>query len=54
MKDPIQQAREEFAAEKFRAAVEAEKARMRQQDNRSFWRRICDAIPFTITWRAKT
>lgn len=54
MKDPIQQAREEFAAEKFRAAVEAEKARLRQQDNRTFWRRMCDAIQFTFTRRSRT
>lgn len=46
--DPIQQARVEFAQEKFRAAVEAEKARLRQLDNRTLWRRIRDAIPFTI------
>jgi hypothetical protein len=51
--DPIKQAREEVAAEKYRAAVEAEKARLRQKGNRTLWCRIKDAIPFTITMKAK-
>lgn len=52
MFDPLKaiaQAEEEFRREKFREAVEARKAYLRQQDKRTPWRRILDAIPFTIT-----
>jgi hypothetical protein len=41
-------ARDEVAAERFRAAVEAEKLRLRSK--RSLWDRL---FPFTITIRRK-
>lgn len=56
MFDPLKviaQAEEELRREKFREAVDAEKARLRARDSRSVWRRILDAIPFTVTRKKK-
>ena len=47
-KDIIEQAKKEVAQERFRAAVEAEKSRLRLK--RSLWDRI---FPFTVTIRRK-
>lgn len=45
--NPIIQAREEFAQEQFRDAVDAEKARLREQARRRpWWQRL---FPWTIT-----
>lgn len=45
------QAQRELDAEKHLMAVEAEKARLRSREQRSLWRRLVDALPFTITWK---
>lgn len=42
----IEEALAEIAAEEHRAAVEAEKARLRAKQRRSIWRRL---FPFKIT-----
>ena len=42
-------AHEELAQESFRAAVDAEKTRLRAVRNRSLWQRLIDKLPFTIT-----
>lgn len=46
-----QLAREEFAREQHRIAVDTEVARLRSRSNRSFWQRFLEALPFTITWK---
>jgi len=46
-----QLARDEFAAEQHRIAVDAELARLRARSKRSFWQRVADVLPFTITWK---
>lgn len=47
------QALEEFNAERNRIAVAAEIARLRIRSTRSFWHRLVDALPFTITRKTK-
>jgi len=47
--DPIVQAEFEMAHDKFRAAVEAEKARIIASS--SWWKRIADVLPFTIVMK---
>lgn len=44
-------AREQIDEERKRAAIEAEKARLRAQPETSFWQRLANLLPFTITWR---
>lgn len=46
-----QQAQREIASEQFRAAVEAEKARIRTRQ--SLWSRLLAWLPFTITRKQK-
>lgn len=50
--DPVAQAAIEVREELFRAAVEAEKKRLREPPKTN-WQRIADALPFTFTWRKK-
>lgn len=50
MSDIIRQAKDEIEAEQRRAAIEEEKARIRERMARPWWHRL---IPFTvkIEWR---
>jgi hypothetical protein len=48
------QAREEYRAESMRIAVNAEKARLRAQPQKSFWQRLTSKLPFTIHIERKT
>ncbi len=50
--DAYAQARFEIEHEKFRAAVEAEKARILA--GQSWWQRIAKVLPFTITWKKES
>jgi hypothetical protein len=45
----INQARAEHRAECERAAIEAEKERLRAIKNQSFWQWLISKLPFTIT-----
>lgn len=45
------EAARELAEEQQRAAIEAEKARLRNR--KTVWQRIAAALPFTITWKKK-
>ncbi len=47
-----QRALEELRNEAFRAAVEAEKARLKT--HRTLWQKMLDLLPFTITIKRKT
>jgi len=47
------QAAQELRAERLRTAVELEKQRLRERDNRSWLRRALDTRPFTITWKTQ-
>ena len=54
VEDPVVlAARRELTAEQFRVAVEVEKARLRRLQGRSFFQRVLDALPFTITRKRK-
>ena len=46
MGDVIKTARAELERERFRAAVEAEKAKLRERELRPWWRKI---FPFVIS-----
>ena len=41
----------ELQEEQRRAAIEAEKARLRNR--KTVWQRLAAALPFTITWKSK-
>jgi hypothetical protein len=49
----IAEAKAEIRAEMQRAAIESEKARLRALPQTSFWQRLANLLPFTITfnWR---
>ncbi len=47
----IAAARAQLLEEQHRIAVDAELARLRARSNRSFWQRVADVLPFTITWK---
>ena len=49
----IQQSVQEVYDGLFRQYVEDEKARLRAHQGRSLWRRLIDALPFTITGKRK-
>lgn len=45
------QALAELAQEDHRQAVNAAKVRIRERRSWSLWKRLMDALPFTITWK---
>lgn len=47
----LRNAEQELAEELRRAAIEAEKQRIRDRAWRPWWRRLVDRLPFTITWK---
>lgn len=51
--DIVAAAKAEIREENRRAAIEAEKARLRARQGKSLWQRLLDKLPFTIHFKRK-